>query len=134
MRKEGNEKEVMICPYCNKEAEWVENKEVYGNNLGKSFMIWLCRKCDAYVGCHTNSKKPLGTMADYETRLWRRRTHVVFDPLWTNTFKKNSMKKLNREAVYNRISNHFGFSVHIGESDKEMCKKIIAWCESQSKI
>ena len=50
----------MNCNHCNQEAEWVENKEVYGKNYGQSYMIWLCRPCDAYVGCHNNTKTPKG--------------------------------------------------------------------------
>ena len=48
-------------------AEFVENKEVYGKNFGQSFMMWLCRRCDARVGVHKNNpEKPLGTMANNE--------------------------------------------------------------------
>lgn len=61
----------MICPYCKKEALWCENKEIYGKNYGKSYMCWLCKECDAYVGCHNNTKKPLGTMANKTTRALR---------------------------------------------------------------
>ena len=58
----------MQCNYCGREAEWVENKEIYGRNYGKSYMAWLCRPCDAYVGCHQNTKKPLGRMSNKEER------------------------------------------------------------------
>lgn len=54
----------MICPYCKRPAKWVENKEIYGKNYGKSYMMWLCKPCDAYVGCHNNTKEPLGTLAN----------------------------------------------------------------------
>jgi len=123
----------MICPYCNREAEWVENKEIYGKNYGKSIMMWLCRSCDAHVGCHNNTKRPLGTMADYITRHWRKRAHENFDPLWKGVWVRNSTAKLNRERVYNSISNQFGFRVHIGEADEEMCKKIISWCQIKNE-
>ena len=58
----------MKCNYCNNEAEWVENKVIYGRNYGDSYMIWLCRPCDAYVGCHQNTKNPLGRMSNKEER------------------------------------------------------------------
>ena len=124
----------MICPFCNKPARWVENKEIYnGKNYGKSYMAWWCKPCDAYVGCHNNTKKPLGTLADYKTRQYRKMAHAIFDPLWRNTFKRRSNKRLNRDAVYSQISNKFGYRVHIGESNVEQCKNIIQWCEKRKE-
>ena len=108
----------MICPFCHKPAEWVENKEVYGRNYGKSYMMWLCRKCDAYVGCHNNTHKPLGIMANAELRGWRITTHHIIDPLWKNG-------KYSRTQVYNILRQHFGKYIHIGSSDINMCQKII---------
>lgn len=114
-------KENMICPYCHKEAEWVENKEVYGRNYGHSFMCWLCRACNAYVGCHQNSRRPLGTMANKETREWRMKAHLVFDPFWKE-------KGYTRKSIYGKISEAMGTEIHIAESNIEQCKKIIEWC------
>lgn len=110
----------MKCPYCKMEAIWCENKEIYGRNYGKSYMCYLCKKCDAYVGCHNNSKKPLGTMANKELREWRKKTHTTIDPIWRDGV-------ISRGKLYRMMSDHFGFDVHIGESDVEICKKIIEW-------
>lgn len=108
----------MICPKCNKEAPWVENKEKYGKNYGKSYMCYFCKPCGTYVGCHNNTRKPLGTMADKELMQWRMKAHKVFDPLWKEG-------KLTRRQAYNLLRNSFGKYIHIGESDIEMCKSII---------
>lgn len=108
----------MKCPYCNEKAEWTENKAIYGKNYGKSYMVYLCKPCDAYVGCHLNSKRPLGTMANRDLREWRKRTHAVIDPIWKNGL-------LPRTKVYEILDKYFGFEVHVGESNEEMCKKII---------
>ena len=62
----------MKCNHCNKEAEWIENKIVYGRNYGKSYMIWFCHNCDAYVGCHNNTERSLGIMANKELRELRK--------------------------------------------------------------
>lgn len=109
----------MICPFCKKSAVWCENKEVYGHNTGKSWMIYLCKPCNAYVGCHQNSKKPMGTMANAEMRLWRGRAHNVIDPLWRS-------KGMRRNEVYDFLSAQFSKEIHIAQCDIEMCKKIIA--------
>ena len=108
----------MKCPYCTKEATWVENKVIYGRNYVKSYMAWWCGDCRAYVGCHQNTKKPLGTMANAELRQWRRNTHTVIDPLWKSG-------KYKRSNVYRMLSDAFHQEIHIGEADVEGCKAII---------
>ncbi len=113
----------MNCPYCYNRAEWVENKEIYGKNYGKSVMIYLCRPCNAYVGCHQNTRKPLGTMANRETREWRKKAHEMFDPLWRDG-------KMSRGKAYGLLQKEFGAVAHIGESDVENCKRIIGIVEN----
>ena len=109
----------MNCPYCKKETVWVENKEVYGKNYGKSFMIWLCKPCDAYVGTHKNSREPLGTLANKELRGWRKKAHEAIDGYW---------KELDytRKEVYQKLKEHFGYEIHIGEADIALCKDLVA--------
>ncbi len=108
----------VVCPYCQSDAEWVENKEIYGENRGKSYMIYLCRKCDARVGCHNNSEVPLGTLADKELRQWRIKTHEHLDRLWKDGI-------FSRKEVYAMLKTIFKKEIHIGESDIKTCKEII---------
>ncbi len=108
----------MKCPYCNQEAIWTENKAIYGKNYGKSYMCYYCKPCHAYVGCHENTRKPLGTLANAETREWRKKAHSAIDPFW----KEYGMK---RDKVYLILKKKLGKEIHVGESDIEMCKKII---------
>lgn len=108
----------MKCPFCGKSAKWVENKEIYGKNYGKSYMCWLYKPCNAYVGCHQNTKNPLGTMANQELREWRMKTHAVFDPLWKTG-------KMSRKSAYKLLKEKLGREIHIGESDIETCQSII---------
>ena len=109
---------IVICPKCNKEAPWVENKERYGRNYGKSYMCYYCKPCGTYVGCHNNTRNPLGTMADRETMNWRMKTHSLIDPLWKSG-------KISRGKVYKKLQDIIGGDVHVGSSDIERCKKII---------
>jgi hypothetical protein len=106
------------CTYCGRPAEWVENKEVYGRNYGDSYMIWLCRPCDAYVGCHQNSRRPKGTFANRSLRAARRAAHAFIDPLWQSG-------KYKRKTVYIRLKEAFGTEIHVGESDEAQCAAII---------
>ncbi len=57
-----------VCPFCNSSVSLVDSAKVYGRSYG---FIYLCDqypKCDARVGCHPGSNKPLGTLADKELR------------------------------------------------------------------
>lgn len=108
----------MICPYCGEKARWCENKEIYGKNYGKSYMCYYCKPCNAYVGCHRNTRMALGTIANAELRGWRQKAHRIVDPLWKSG-------KMKRAEVYQMLSRHFGHEIHIGESNIQICKQII---------
>ena len=110
----------MRCNHCNKEAVWVENKEIYGKNYGKSYMIWWCKDCDAYVGCHNNTKKPKGKyLAKADLREARKKAHSIIDPLWQTG-------KYKRKTVYIRLKEAFDYEVHIGNTKTpEECEEII---------
>lgn len=109
----------VICPQCGNPAPWVENKEMYGKNYGKSYMCYYCKDCDTYVGCHQNTRQPLGTMATRELREWRKKVHAKIDPLWKSG-------KYSRKAVYSIITRKLGYQYHTGESDIETCKKVLS--------
>lgn len=108
----------VFCPYCNQLALWCENKVVYGCNYGKSYMCYYCADCKAYVGCHLNTRQPLGTMANRETRQWRIATHSLLDPLWQSG-------QYERREVYKLLRARLGREVHVGESNIAQCKEII---------
>lgn len=68
-----------ICPYCGQPTEYVDSAAVYhGISYG---MIYLCRKCDAYVGVHRGTDKALGRLANRSLREWKKRAHYYFDPI-----------------------------------------------------
>jgi hypothetical protein len=119
MKSKTKEEIQVNCPYCGEPAEWVENKEIYGKNYGKSYMAWLCRKDDAYVGCHQNTKKPLGKMANKELREWRKKAHRVFDPLWKTG-------KMSRKKAYRLLYEKTGKWIHMGDSNVEDCKLVLS--------
>ena len=109
----------MICPYCQKEAKFCENKEVYGKNYGKSFMCYWCKDCDAYVGTHNNTDRPLGIMANKELRQLRMKCHAKFDGLWKSGY-------LKRRQAYKYLSELMEKGeAHIGGFNKEECLKCL---------
>lgn len=109
----------MTCPYCGNEAVWCENKAVYGRNYGKSYMCHYCKPCDAYVGCHNNTREALGTLANRELRQFRMKVHAHIDPWWREG-------KVKRGWLYARLSKELGFTYHTGESTEETCKRVLA--------
>lgn len=111
----------MICPFCDKEALFVPNEQVYrGKRYGESYMMYVCFPCDARVGVHHNDPaRPLGTMATKELRDWRRKAHGHIDLLW----RSGEMK---RKHVYAALARLLGLkAIHIGESDIETCRRIL---------
>lgn len=112
-------KNIIICPYCSKEAKFCENKEIYGRNIWKSYMCYYCKDCDAYVWTHNNTRKPLWTLANKELRELRRKTHSIFDRLWKEW-------NINRWEAYIMLAKKLNVKeIHIWQSDKETCEKII---------
>jgi len=122
-----------ICPYCLSKAELCDSSEVYRRSYG---MIWLCRKCDAYVGTHKNSKdhKPLGRLANAELREWKKKAHAAFDPLWQRKIvRDNCSKSKARKAGYKWLADQMGVkfsNCHIGWFNVEECKKVVQICEA----
>lgn len=109
----------VICQYCNQKSELVDSSVIYGRSYG---LIYLCKPCDAYVGVHKGTTKPLGILANAELREWKKKAHAAFDPLWENG-------KYTRKKAYRILADKLGEEeVHIGESDVDKCKKIIEIC------
>lgn len=108
----------MICPYCSKPAEYVDSDVIYGQSYG---MIYLCRPCNAYVGVHEGTNRPLGTLADEKTRWWRKKAHRHFDHIWKG-------KSMNRKAAYSWLAEKLGINVndcHIAMFDAVMCERVV---------
>lgn len=82
-------------------------------------MAYLCRPCNAYVGVHSGTDRPKGSLANAELRGWRKATHARFDPLWQDgPFKK-------RNAAYRWLSEQMELPIeqtHIGMFTVEQCK------------
>lgn len=116
----------VICPYCHNRARLTDSACVY-NGKSKG-LIWYCKACDAYVGVHTGTDVPLGTLANARLRSRRRVAHMIFDKLWQGT-SHGGTAAMSRAGAYVWLSERMGIPValaHIGMFDAEQCEKAIA--------
>lgn len=126
------------CPYCDKPATLVTGLSVYPHrpDLG-GLWFWLCRPCDAYVGCHrkgtwlgrggqtSDGTLPLGRLANATLRRLKSEAHQAFDPLWRG-------HGMTRAAAYKWLAHKIGMhkdKCHIGMMDEEQCKRVIEACK-----
>lgn len=110
------------CPYCGADSVMTRGDVIYPHRpdlAEKAF--WLCKPCNAYVGCHPNTRQPLGRLADESLRRQKSAVHRVLDPLW----KTGRMKR--REA-YQLLADGLGIQLkkcHVGWFDLETCNKAL---------
>ncbi len=112
----------MKCRYCLKKAKLVSGKIIYPHRPDlKEKLFWLCKPCDAYVGCHGNTNKPLGRLANKELRFWKQEAHKNFDPLWRLNGRK-------RTEAYKLLAVRLDIpyrECHIGMFDIKLCKQTV---------
>lgn len=64
------------CNYCNQQARFVDGSVIYPHLPELHHKrFYLCEKCDVYCGCHPNSTRALGTLADKSLRVLRKNAH-----------------------------------------------------------
>ena len=113
----------LICKYCGETTELVSSIEIYKTiDFGK---IYLCRKCNAYVGCHKGTTESMGSVANAEERKLRHIAHHWFDALWKNKFKKSRYNAYSWLSLRMNLNKNI---THMGLFDKEDCLKVIKIC------
>lgn len=119
----------VICDYCGKPAELVSSATVYqGREYGP---IWYCPDCNAWVGTHKGTDRPLGRLANAELRKMKRMAHAAFDPLW------RGKSSFTRSAAYEWLAEEMGLPVeqtHIGMFDVEQCKRCVEICNRRRTL
>lgn len=111
-----------ICRYCGHPVAFTTNSEIYGKEYGNG-KCFLCRNCRAFVGVHTDTNIPLGTLANDELRAWRKEAHYWFDKLW-----KGTTKITNRYKAYGWLANEMKLDrvhTHIGMFEIKQCQEVI---------
>lgn len=120
-----------ICPYCGEKPQLVDSSVIYN---GRSYgMIYLCKPCNAYVGCHKNTTNPLGRLADKDLREWKKMAHKYFDNLWARSANHNKITRpAARKNGYAWLSKQLDIEYkycHIGMFDVETCKEVVDLCK-----
>lgn len=128
--------EAPTCPYCGQLSELTDSAEVYhGRSYGP---IYLCRDCQAWVGVHKGTTKPLGRLANKELRDWKKKAHAAFDPLWQKKLEKRRRERgpeyrkfWARGSGYKWLAGQLGIPAkecHIGMFDVRMCQRVVDIC------
>ena len=117
------------CPYCGKPALLKNSRVIYkGRDYG---MVWICPDypaCDAYVGCHKDTNKPLGRLANAELRRAKNAAHAAFDPLWKS-------REMSRRGAYRWLAEQLRIDAqncHIGMFDVAQCRRVVEICEARA--
>lgn len=116
------------CPYCEQPAKLVTGDTIYPHRPDLRWkLFWLCRPCDAYVGCHLSGDgtSPFGTMANAELRAARIKAHAAFDPIWKEEY-------MPRRKAYSWLADQLGIHpkhCHISWFDLETCQRVPAICD-----
>lgn len=110
------------CDYCGKAAAFSQSSaHLYrGKDYGP---VWECRPCEAWVGCHPGTKKPLGRLANKALRMAKMRAHSAFDPLWKS-------RLMSRTTAYRKLAEAAKMSpkdCHIGMFDVATCERVETW-------
>lgn len=118
-----------ICCYCGGTVR------VYGAAAAKRLklekeMFYQCQNCNARVGCHRGSKRPLGNLANEVLRLKRMETHQVYDAFWKS-------KGMIRTQAYKWLAERMQIpeqQAHIGSFEMDQCQRVIDLCREYEDL
>lgn len=113
-----------VCEYCGGKVIFTDSAIVYGRSSGD---IYLCTNCNACVGVHKGTKRPLGTLANAILRLKRKETHEMFDTMWKR-------EGLTRSEAYEWLAQKMNLPkhlAHIGRFNVEQCDRAVRLCRER---
>lgn len=118
----------ILCDYCERPPRLLTGAELYPHrpDLAHRY-FYRCDQCDAQVGCHPGSTRPLGSLANAGLRKARMEAHAEFDALW----KSGAMK---RGDAYSWIAKELGLHIHdthIGSFDESTCRRVVKACRER---
>lgn len=116
--------------FCGSTASLRSNTVVYGREWGNG-LVWLCDQwpsCDGRVGTHSDGR-PLGALADEETRRLRVSVHALVDPIWQRQVAAGSCSKRRaRGNAYAWLQQTLGRTAeecHIGSFTADECRRAL---------
>lgn len=110
----------VTCTYCNRRAELHNGSAVHpGRKDLEQRLFWVCWTCDAWVGCHVDTDRPFGRLANEELRLARKSAHDVFDEVW----KQGRLTRPDAYAWLSRAMKLRPEDCHIGMFTVEECQR-----------
>jgi len=117
------------CPYCGAVSQLVDGSVIYPHRPDlREKQFYLCKPCDAYVGCHPGTTRPLGRLADAKLRAAKKAAHANFDRLWKSG-------EMGRSVAYAKLSKLMSIpadQTHIGMFNVEQCFQVIKLVRSES--
>lgn len=119
------------CPYCGREAVLRRASYVHKKKALEEY-LYVCSgypQCDSYVGVHTGTKTPRGSLADRNLRRKRTQAHRLFDAIWKNGI-------LSRKDAYRWMQDTFCLSseqAHIGQFSDYRCDCLMTECRKVLK-
>ena len=123
----------VMCDYCGRPARFLASSEaIYrGRNFGP---VYRCDPCDAHVGCHPGTTKPLGRLANSELRRAKSAAHAAFDALWLAKQRRTGCSKQEaRGAGYRWLAGVLDIdpaACHIGMFDVAQCQRVVEVCSA----
>ena len=121
-----------ICRYCGGVIRRVPARDVYREAADRLKLngewLYQCLNCNARVGCHRGTTRPLGNVANEVLRLKRVETHQVFDGYWQS-------QGMTRTAAYKWLAAKMDLpekETHIGGFEMEQCHRAIEICSRMS--
>lgn len=117
------------CPYCGELTQLYQDSARFygGRNFGP---VYACEPCDARVGCHPGTLKPLGWPANRELREARQAAHAAFDPIW-KARRWRTGDRHSRKRGYRWLSETLGIDrehCHISMLSLEDCQRVVELC------
>ena len=116
------------CIYCGADVILTDSAKVYGKSYGNIYLCSNYPKCSSYVGVHKKNDEPLGRLADFQLREWKKKAHDIFDSLW-----KGEARRMSRKQAYKLMQELMDLDedwCHIGLFNVEQCRELIGKLET----
>lgn len=112
----------MECNYCGNAAQLVTGRDIYPKRKDlHARLFYSCKRCGAWVGCHPDTDKALGFLANKELRQARMKAHKYFDQIHYSGY-------YNRSDAYYWLSRQLGIKVkncHISQLNLKQLETVV---------